>query len=83
LSTIAWFEACIHVTDFGGPTSISSKLWLQHTLAENYMGRFKGIIGPKLRGRKIESQKVEAMIGCAILNRMAALGTPTTLTANG
>jgi hypothetical protein len=24
LSTIAWFEACIHVTDFGGPTSISS-----------------------------------------------------------
>ena len=59
------------------------QLWLQHTLAENYMGRFKGIIGPKLRGRKIESQKVEAMIGCAILNRMAALGTPTTLTENG
>lgn len=52
-------------------------------LAENYMGRFKGIIGPKLRSRKIESQKVEAMVGCAILNRMAALGTPTTLAKNG
>jgi hypothetical protein len=47
------------------------------------MGRFKGIIGPKLRSRKLESQKVEAMVGCAILNRMAALGTPTTLAANG
>jgi hypothetical protein len=41
------------------------------------------IIGPKLRSRKIESQKVEAMVECAILNRMAALGAPTTLAKNG
>ena len=51
-------------------------------LAENFMGRFKGIIGPKLRSRKIESQKVEATIGCAVLNRMTRLGTPTTLAEN-
>jgi hypothetical protein len=43
------------------------------------MGRFKGIIGPKLRSRRFESQKVEAVIGCSILNRMAELGTPKKL----
>jgi hypothetical protein len=32
-------------------------------LVENFMGRFKGIIGPKLRSRRFESQKVEAVIG--------------------
>ena len=48
-------------------------------LVENFMGRFKGIIGPKLRSRRFESQKVEAVIGCSILNRMAELGTPKKL----
>jgi hypothetical protein len=33
-------------------------------LVENFMGRFKGIIGPKFRSRRFKSQKVEAAVGC-------------------
>ena len=45
-------------------------------LVENTMGRFKRIIGAKLRSRILESQKNEAKIGCKILNIMVRLGTP-------
>ena len=45
-------------------------------LVENAMGRFKGIIGSTLRARDIKSQKVEALLSCNILNKMARLGTP-------
>ena len=48
-------------------------------LVENFMGRFKGIIGSKLRSRIFETQRVEAVIGCSILNRMTEIGTPKKL----
>jgi IS5 family transposase len=38
--------------------------------------RYKTIIGPRLRSCHSESQKVEAMIACNILNTMIALGAP-------
>jgi hypothetical protein len=38
--------------------------------------RYKTIIGPRLRSCDSESQKVEAMIACNILNTMIALGAP-------
>lgn len=43
---------------------------------ENAMGRYKGIIGSNLRSRTFESQKIEAILGCEILNKMTKLGTP-------
>ena len=43
-------------------------------LVENTMGRYKGIIGSKLRSRVFESQKIEAVIACKILNKMVQLG---------
>ena len=38
--------------------------------------RYKSIVGPAMRARGLVSQRVEARIGCKILNTMAALGMP-------
>ncbi len=38
--------------------------------------RYKAIIGPAMRARGLASQRVEARIGCKILNTMLALGRP-------
>ena len=38
--------------------------------------RYKAIIGSSMRARGLASQRVEARIGCQILNRMVALGMP-------
>ena len=50
----------------------------QHKQAkvENAIGRFKKILGPSLRARCPDGQRVEAMMGCVILNRMLELGAP-------
>lgn len=40
------------------------------------MGRWKAVIGPKLRARNLGNQKTEANIGVRILNRMTELGRP-------
>ena len=41
------------------------------------MGRWKAIIGPKLKARcGFENQQTEAKIGVAILNKMTELGRP-------
>ncbi len=38
--------------------------------------RYKIILGPAMRARGLASQRVEAKIGCKILNTMAAMGMP-------
>ncbi len=43
---------------------------------ENTMYRYKSIIGPTMRARSPQGQRVEARAACRILNRMAALGMP-------
>lgn len=48
----------------------------RRSLSETGVGRFKGILGPQLRSRKLSNQQVEARIGCSILNRMMHLGKP-------
>jgi hypothetical protein len=48
----------------------------QRSRGETLMGRWKGIIGPKLRARAFENQKTEAKIGVRVLNRMTELGRP-------
>lgn len=45
-------------------------------LVETAMGRYKGIIGPRLRARSFLAQQTEAAIGVTILNRMLACGRP-------
>ncbi len=38
--------------------------------------RYKTLIGPAMRARNLAAQRVEARIGCKILNTMVALGMP-------
>ena len=40
------------------------------------LGRWKAIIGPKLKARCFENQQTEAKIGIAILNKMTELDRP-------
>ena len=58
---LAWQKA----TDYG-----------QRSLVETTMGRFKALIGPRLRARGFAAQQTEAAIGVAVLNRMLAAGRP-------
>ena len=53
------------VTDYG-----------QRSLVETTMGRYKALIGPRLRARGFAVQQTEAAIGVAVLNRMLAAGRP-------
>lgn len=48
----------------------------KRALVETTMGRYKGVIGPRLRARSFLAQQNEAAIGVAILNRMLACGRP-------
>lgn len=48
----------------------------QRSRGETLMGRWKAVIGPKLKARTFENQKTEAEIGVRVLNRMTGLGRP-------
>jgi hypothetical protein len=48
----------------------------RRTLVETTMGRYKALIGPRLRARDFATQQTEAAIGVAVLNRMLAAGCP-------
>jgi hypothetical protein len=48
----------------------------KRALVETALGRYKGVIGPRLRARSFRAQQTEAAIGVAILNRMLACGRP-------
>ena len=48
----------------------------QRSRGETLMGRWKAVIGPKLKARAFENQKTEAKIGVRILNWVTELGRP-------
>jgi hypothetical protein len=48
----------------------------KRALVETTMGRYKALIGPRLRARGFTAQQTEAAIGVAVLNRMLAAGRP-------
>ena len=48
----------------------------KRSLVETAIGRYKSIIGPRLRARLLPAQQTEAAIGCAVLNRMLACARP-------
>jgi transposase len=58
---LAWQKA----TDYG-----------KRSLVETTMGRYKALIGPRLRARGFAAQRTEAAIGVAVLNQMLAAGRP-------
>ena len=51
----------------------------QRLLIETTMGRYKALIGPRLRARGFASQQTEAAIGMAVLNRMLVAGRPKSI----
>jgi len=48
----------------------------KRSMVENAIYRYKAILGRHLWSRGLKGQRVEAQIGCGILNRMALLGMP-------
>ena len=40
------------------------------------MGRYKALIGPRLRARSFASQQTEASVGVVVLNQMLAVERP-------
>jgi len=51
----------------------------QRSLVETTMGRYKSLIGPRLRARGFAAQQTEAAIGVTVLNRMLAAGRPASV----
>jgi len=49
--------------------------------AETTMGRYKRLIGPKLRARTVSGQRGEVAIAVSILNRMIQTGKPISVRA--
>lgn len=49
----------------------------QRSRIETQMGRWKSVIGPKLKARNFDNQQTEAKIGVRVLNRMIEIGRPT------
>ena len=48
----------------------------RRSMVENTMYRYKVLIGRTMRSRTLQGQRVEARVGCKILNTMAGLGMP-------
>ena len=61
---MAWQRA----TDYG-----------RRSLAETAVGRYKAIIGPKLRARTLRAQQGEATLAAEVLNRMIRVAKPVSI----
>jgi hypothetical protein len=48
-------------------------------LVENTMGRYKALIGTRLRARNDAGRRTEAAVGAAVLNRMLSAGRPNSV----
>ena len=48
----------------------------RRALIETVIGRYKGLIGSRLRARSFTAQQTEVAIGCIVLDRMLACGRP-------
>lgn len=51
----------------------------RRALVETTMGRYKALIGPRLRARNDAGRRTEAAVGAAVLNRMLAAGQPNSV----
>ncbi|NEJ82381.1 IS5/IS1182 family transposase, partial [Rhizobium leguminosarum] len=55
----------------------------KRSLVETAIGRYKSIIGRRLRARSFDAQQTEVAIGCAALNRMLACARPKSIRRDG
>ena len=56
-------------------------LYGRRTLVETAIGRYKTLIGPRLRSRNWRAQQAETVIGVAVLNRMIQVAKPVSFRA--
>jgi len=67
---------------------IGRKLWKEEvnyykrSSVEVALFKYKTIIGAKINARKLENEKTEVSISCAILNVMTRLGMPVIIKIN-
>ncbi len=61
---------------YGKRTWIKKSKYNLRNRVENTFFRYKQIIGPTLKARTLQGQRVEMQIGCKIQNTMTALGMP-------
>ena len=65
-----------------GRARVGKRVWhtesgySKRSKVETAFYRYKAIVGSAMRARGLRSQRVEARIGCKILNTMTALGMP-------
>lgn len=64
------------IQSYGRMTWQKASGYNQRSRVETLMGRWKTVIGPKLKARRFENQKTEVKIGARILNQMTKLGRP-------
>ena len=64
------------ITDHGRLAWQASTDYGRRSLVETTMGRYKALIGPRLRARGFAAQQAEAAIGVTVLNRMLLTGRP-------
>ena len=70
-------DATIRAIDAGGRRQWAHESgYTRRSLVETAMSRYKAIICGSMRSRTMPSQKTEAAIACAILNRMTHLEMP-------
>jgi len=51
----------------------------RRALVETTMGRYKGLIGTRLRARNDAGRRTEVAVGGVVLNRMLAAGQPNSV----
>ena len=51
-------------------------MWITPEALAQWMGRYKALIGPRLRARHPDAQQTEPAIGVAVRNRMLAAARP-------
>ena len=67
------------ITAHGRATWRGLSGYTRQSIAENAMFRFKRLFGGRLWARDLATQRGEAMVKCAVLNRMTHLGMPQTV----
>jgi hypothetical protein len=55
----------------------------RRALVETAIGRYKAIIGRRLRARSFHAQQTEAAIGCTVPNRVLECARPKSIRHNG
>ena len=51
----------------------------RRSLVETTMGRYKALIGPRLRARSLAGERTEAAVGVAVLNRLLTTARPNSV----